>query len=76
MTFIGMVICLQVLFKHLQEKLLLTESKLKEPEYQLAPWQSDVNHSNDSHLAPSRAAGVALTHSVCSYSSVLFHKLE
>ncbi|CAF2016965.1 unnamed protein product [Brassica napus] len=53
----------KVLFKHLQEKLLLTESKLKEPEYQLAPWQSDVNHSNDSHLAPSRAAGVALTHS-------------
>ncbi|WZZ01026.1 hypothetical protein YC2023_073354 [Brassica napus] len=53
----------KVLFKHLQEKLLLTESKLKESEYQLAPWQSDVNHSNDSHLAPSRAAGVALTHS-------------
>ncbi|KAH0908749.1 hypothetical protein HID58_032070, partial [Brassica napus] len=34
--------------KHLQEKLLLTETKLKESEYQLAPWQSDVNHSNDS----------------------------
>ncbi|KAJ0248704.1 hypothetical protein HA466_0157650 [Hirschfeldia incana] len=42
----------KVLFKHLQEKLLLTETKLKESEYQLAPWQ-----------APSRAAGVALTHS-------------
>jgi hypothetical protein len=66
----------KVLFKHLQEKLLLTETKLKESEYQLAPWQSDVNHSNDSPLAPSRSAGVALTHSVCAYSSVLYHKLE
>ncbi|CAH8271994.1 unnamed protein product [Arabidopsis lyrata] len=53
----------KVLFKHLQEKLLLTETKLKESEYQLAPWQSDVNNSNDSPLAPSRSAGVALTHS-------------
>ncbi|CAN8252109.1 unnamed protein product [Cochlearia groenlandica] len=53
----------KVLFKHLQEKLHLTETKLKELEYQLAPWQSDVNHSNDSALAPSPAAGVALTHS-------------
>ncbi|KAH0908758.1 hypothetical protein HID58_032079 [Brassica napus] len=47
----------KVIFKHLQEKLLLTETKLKESEYQLAPWQSDVNHSNDSPV------GVALTHS-------------
>ncbi|KAJ4877495.1 Uncharacterized protein Rs2_42513 [Raphanus sativus] len=50
----------KVIFKHLQEKLLLTETKLKESEYQLAPWQSDVNHSNDFPLS---AAGVALTHS-------------
>ncbi|KAG2316742.1 hypothetical protein Bca4012_067585 [Brassica carinata] len=50
----------KVIFKHLQENLLLTETKLKESEYQLAPWQSDVNHSNDSPLP---AAGVALTHS-------------
>ncbi|XP_010493471.1 PREDICTED: uncharacterized protein LOC104770711 isoform X2 [Camelina sativa] len=53
----------KVLFKHLQEKLLLTERKLKESEYQLAPWQSDVNYSNNSPLAPLRSAGVALTHS-------------
>ncbi|KAF8050388.1 hypothetical protein N665_1979s0007 [Sinapis alba] len=46
----------KVIFKHLQEKLLLTETKLKESEYQLVPWQSDVNHSNDS-------PGVAVTHS-------------
>ncbi|CAA7023430.1 unnamed protein product [Microthlaspi erraticum] len=51
----------KVLFKHLQEKLLLTEEKLKESEYQLAPWQSDVNPSNGSPLGPSHAAGVALT---------------
>lgn len=36
----------KVLFKHLQEKLVLTESKLKESQYQLTPWRSDVNHSN------------------------------
>ncbi|XP_061369458.1 uncharacterized protein LOC133312304 isoform X2 [Gastrolobium bilobum] len=36
----------QVLFKHLQEKLLLTESKLKESQYQLTPWRSDMNHAN------------------------------
>ncbi|CAH8363429.1 unnamed protein product [Eruca vesicaria subsp. sativa] len=53
----------KVIFKHLQEKLLLTEARLKESEYQFAPWQSDVNRSNDSPLASSRAAGVALTHS-------------
>lgn len=32
---------LQVLFKHLQEKLILTEAKLKESHYQLAPWRSE-----------------------------------
>ncbi|XP_047151952.1 uncharacterized protein LOC124823713 isoform X3 [Vigna umbellata] len=36
----------KVLFKHLQEKLLLTESKLKESQYQLTPWRSDTNHAN------------------------------
>ncbi|KAM1041501.1 hypothetical protein ACFX2I_030652 [Malus domestica] len=33
----------KVLFRHLQEKLLLTESKLKELQYQLTPWRSDSN---------------------------------
>ncbi|XP_020238907.1 uncharacterized protein LOC109817958 isoform X1 [Cajanus cajan] len=36
----------KVLFKHLQEKLLLTESKLKESQYQLTPWRSDTSHAN------------------------------
>ncbi|KAL7086387.1 hypothetical protein ACP275_13G000700 [Erythranthe tilingii] len=36
----------KVLFRHLQEQLLVTEGKLKESKYQLAPWRSDVNTSN------------------------------
>ncbi|KAL0445355.1 UNVERIFIED_CONTAM: hypothetical protein Slati_2258200 [Sesamum latifolium] len=36
----------RVLFRHLQEQLLVTEGKLKESQYQLAPWRSDVNPSN------------------------------
>ncbi|KAG8389467.1 hypothetical protein BUALT_Bualt02G0232400 [Buddleja alternifolia] len=36
----------KVLFRHLQEQLLVTEGKLKESHYQLAPWRSDVNPSN------------------------------
>ncbi|KAL6549247.1 hypothetical protein OROHE_009092 [Orobanche hederae] len=35
----------KVLFRHLQEQLLVTEGKLKESQYQLAPWRSDVNLS-------------------------------
>ncbi|CAA0831582.1 Unknown protein [Striga hermonthica] len=36
----------KVLFRHLQEQLLVTEGKLKESQYQLAPWRSDTNLSN------------------------------
>ncbi|CAL0299948.1 unnamed protein product [Lupinus luteus] len=43
----------KVLFKHLQEKLLLTESKLKESQYQLTPWRSDMNHANVASQSPS-----------------------
>ncbi|XP_010546269.1 PREDICTED: uncharacterized protein LOC104818394 isoform X2 [Tarenaya hassleriana] len=50
----------KVLFRHLQEKLLLTETKLKETEYQLAPWQSDMNHQHASPLSPSHPVGVGL----------------
>ncbi|CAG7911693.1 unnamed protein product [Brassica rapa] len=53
----------KVLFRHLQEKLLFTETKLKETEYQLAPWQSDVNHSNASPLSPYHPVGVTLRYS-------------
>ncbi|KAL8126570.1 hypothetical protein AgCh_013731 [Apium graveolens] len=34
---------LKVIFKHLQEQLIITESKLKESQYQIAPWRSDTN---------------------------------
>ncbi|ESQ40792.1 hypothetical protein EUTSA_v10012799mg [Eutrema salsugineum] len=53
----------KVLFRHLQEKLHLTETKLKETEYQLAPWQSDVNHSNASPLSPYHPVGVGSRYS-------------
>ncbi|KAK6796694.1 hypothetical protein RDI58_004395 [Solanum bulbocastanum] len=39
----------KVLFRHLQEKLFVTEAKLKESQYQMAPWRSDMNLSNFAH---------------------------
>ncbi|XP_060672441.1 uncharacterized protein LOC107415802 isoform X3 [Ziziphus jujuba] len=48
------------LFKNLQEKLLLTESKLKESQYQLTPWRSDVNNSNIAPQSPFHSIGAAL----------------
>ncbi|CAN0865110.1 hypothetical protein LINGRAHAP2_LOCUS9137 [Linum grandiflorum] len=50
----------RVLFRHLQEKLILTESKLKESQYQLAPWQSDASHSNVALQSPAHSVGVGL----------------
>ncbi|WCJ28944.1 hypothetical protein M5689_010611 [Euphorbia peplus] len=50
----------RVLFRHLQEKLIQTESKLKESQYQLAPWRPDVNHSSAASQSPSNLAGAAL----------------
>lgn len=50
----------KVLFKHLQEKLLLTESKLKESQYQLTPWRSDMNHANVATQSQSHSIGSPL----------------
>ncbi|KAK4840836.1 hypothetical protein QYF36_019400 [Acer negundo] len=50
----------KVLFKHLQEKLIFTESKLKESQYQLAPWRSDLNHSSVAPQSPTHFNGAAL----------------
>ncbi|KAL5574556.1 hypothetical protein UlMin_016255 [Ulmus minor] len=50
----------KVLFRHLQEKLFLTESKLKESQYQLTPWRSEVDHSNVDPASPSHSIGAAL----------------
>ncbi|KHN05015.1 hypothetical protein glysoja_013922 [Glycine soja] len=51
----------KVLFKHLQEKLLLTESKLKESQYQLTPWRSDMNHANVATQSQPHSIGAPLT---------------
>ncbi|CAI0405303.1 unnamed protein product [Linum tenue] len=51
---------LQVLFRHLQEKLIFTESKLKESQYQLTPWRSDVSHSSVTLQSPAHSMGAEL----------------
>nr|GMD49495.1 uncharacterized protein LOC109189190 isoform X6 [Ipomoea batatas] len=45
---------LQILFRHLQEKLFITEAKLKESQFQMTPWSSDVN--SNFALSPSDSA--------------------
>ena len=49
------------------------QSKLKESQYQLAPWRSDVNHSNFASQSPSHSLGATLTTSVCSYIFFWLH---
>uniref|UniRef100_A0A5B6ZCR1 Uncharacterized protein n=1 Tax=Davidia involucrata TaxID=16924 RepID=A0A5B6ZCR1_DAVIN len=58
---------LKVLFKHLQEKLIVTEAKLKESQYQLAPWRSDMSPSNFAPQSPACSIVVSLTTSVFSF---------
>lgn len=53
---------LKVLFKHLQEKLLVTEAKLKESQYQLTPFGLESSdHQNVTPKSPSPSIGAALT---------------
>ncbi|KAK9735577.1 hypothetical protein RND81_04G214000 [Saponaria officinalis] len=52
---------IKVLFKHLQEKLIITESKLKESQYQLTPWRSDGMSPNFVPRSPEQSSGAALT---------------
>ncbi|KAK9113763.1 hypothetical protein Syun_020560 [Stephania yunnanensis] len=53
---------LKVLFKHLQEKLLLIEAKLKESQYQITPWQPDSwNHPNFVPQSPSPSTSTAVS---------------
>uniref|UniRef100_A0A0E0MQE2 Uncharacterized protein n=1 Tax=Oryza rufipogon TaxID=4529 RepID=A0A0E0MQE2_ORYRU len=52
---------LKVLFKHLQEQLIITEEKLKESRYQITPWQTEL--ANDATLpvhSPTDPLGKAL----------------
>ncbi|KAF9604158.1 hypothetical protein IFM89_003282 [Coptis chinensis] len=53
---------LKVLLKHLQEKLLVTEAKLKESQYQVGPWRSELsNLPNFTSQSPSPSIGATLT---------------
>lgn len=54
---------IKVLFKHLQEKLIITEAKLKESQYQLTPWRSGGVSPNFSAQSPEHSTGAALTSS-------------
>lgn len=48
------------------------QSKLKELQYQLAPWRPDVNHLNFAPQSLSHPIGVGLTTSIYSYIFLLF----
>ncbi|KAH9614726.1 hypothetical protein KSS87_022196 [Heliosperma pusillum] len=48
---------IKLLFKHLQEKLIMTESKLKESQYQLTPWRSDRMTPNFAPQSPELSSG-------------------
>ncbi|KAI0491746.1 hypothetical protein KFK09_026006 [Dendrobium nobile] len=52
---------LKVLFRHLQEKLIITEEKLKYSQYQLAPWHLEpANDTNLPSQSPSHPLGANL----------------
>ncbi|XP_004294312.1 PREDICTED: uncharacterized protein LOC101312614 [Fragaria vesca subsp. vesca] len=53
----------KILFRHLQEKLIMTESRLKQFQYQVRPLQSNSNQSsisNTQQSPPSHSIGAAL----------------
>ncbi|XP_021767496.1 uncharacterized protein LOC110731887 isoform X2 [Chenopodium quinoa] len=53
----------KVLFKHLQEKLIITEARLKESQYQLTPWRSGGTSPNFAAHSPEHSSGAAPTSS-------------
>ncbi|GMH07680.1 hypothetical protein Nepgr_009520 [Nepenthes gracilis] len=57
----SIVSSVKVLFKHLQEKLIITEAKLKESHYQLTPWRSDGNGQRFVPQSPQHSSGSALS---------------
>ncbi|XP_021857729.1 uncharacterized protein [Spinacia oleracea] len=59
----SIVSSVKVLFKHLQEKLIITEAKLKESQYQLTPWRSGGTSPNFVAQSPEHSSGAALTSS-------------
>ncbi|XP_072964498.1 uncharacterized protein [Typha angustifolia] len=55
---------LKVLFKHLQERLIIIEEKLKESQYQIAPWRTELNNNTSfPSQSPSHPLGTALMNS-------------
>ncbi|XP_062230435.1 uncharacterized protein LOC133928224 [Phragmites australis] len=56
---------LKVLFKHLQEKLIITEEKLKESQYQITPWHAESsNNTNAAAQSPPHTPGNVLASSI------------
>ncbi|CAN6358848.1 unnamed protein product [Urochloa humidicola] len=56
---------LKVLFKHLQEKLIITEEKLKESQYQITPWRAESsNNTSAAAQSPTHPPGNAMVTSV------------
>lgn len=45
----------KILFRHLQEKLIMTESKLKQFQYQVRPWQSNSNSDQSNNNIASQS---------------------
>ncbi|CAM0958966.1 unnamed protein product [Alopecurus aequalis] len=57
----SIVSSLKVLFTHLQEKLIITEEKLKESQYQITPWRVESsNNAGGPGQSPSHPPGNAL----------------
>jgi len=57
----SIVSSLKVLFTHLQEKLIITEEKLKESQYQITPWRVESsNNTSGPGQSPSHPPGNAL----------------
>ncbi|GAB4855755.1 hypothetical protein Ancab_024400 [Ancistrocladus abbreviatus] len=57
----SIVSSVKVLFKHLQEKLIVTEAKLKESQYHLTPWRSEGNNPSFAPQSPQHSCGAALS---------------
>ncbi|GAB4835502.1 hypothetical protein Ancab_000411 [Ancistrocladus abbreviatus] len=56
----SIVSSVKVLFKYLQEKLLIAEAKLKECQYQLTPWH-EGNYPSFAPQSPQHSSGAALS---------------
>lgn len=51
---------LKVLFKHLQERLIVTEDRLRESRYQITPWHTELSNNTSNPVSTDPPAGKAL----------------